>query len=502
MAGAALTASHWPVDSLAIAGRAALAGLAVTLVAGGRGFWTRPALALGAVALAALALSPATFVVRAFGRIDLTPMLFHLRYGFDWRMVQGLTSELMAAALVPVLLVLAAHGLSRALPLRSAGLLALAAGLLLVNPLIRFVPVWAASAASSDLGDWLARPVLTDGAPDDPDLVVIYLEGADRQFADTAIWGAAYAPLARLAGEGLSLTAVGQIEGTDWSVAGMVASQCGVPALARGFLWRANLQEVDRFMPAMTCLGDVLAHRGYRSAFVVGADMSFGALDTFYLSHGIADLTGLDRIERDRPEEARAARIIWLVDDELTLDVAHGKAVAMWQGDRPAALIVETAGPHGRDSTLTRTCSGTGRAERGPVGQAVRCLADHVEATVAALRADHARMRPGRRLAFVILSDHLNHQPDTPLPAEGLRKVNTAILIGGARGEIDRQAAMIDIFPTLLDWLGWAEPPVAAGLGRSLLSPGPTLVEDRGIAALDLQLTRDVDVATRVWAEP
>jgi hypothetical protein len=77
------------------------------------------------------------------------------------------------------------------------------------------------------------------------------------------------------------------------------------------------------------------------------------------------------------------------------------------------------------------------------------------------------------------------------------------IFLGGPDrpGVIDRAGSMPDVFPTLLEWLGWADGPVAAGLGRSLLSDPMTLVEEFGKARLDRLVSHDVALGKAVWRD-
>lgn len=59
---------------------------------------------------------------------------------------------------------------------------------------------------------------------------------------------------------------------------------------------------------------------------------------------------------------------------------------------------------------------------------------------------------------------------------------------------------MLDIYPTLLDWLGFSLPDGAAGLGRSLLAPSPqTLVAEAGIETVDAMLAGDAALSSLLW---
>ncbi|MEK9943113.1 MAG: hypothetical protein VW771_11650, partial [Gammaproteobacteria bacterium] len=60
-------------------------------------------------------------------------------------------------------------------------------------------------------------------------LVYIYLESLERTYLDETLFPGLTPNLARLEREGLSLTNLRQVPATGWTIAGMVASQCGQP---------------------------------------------------------------------------------------------------------------------------------------------------------------------------------------------------------------------------------------------------------------------------------
>lgn len=97
-----------------------------------------------------------------------------------------------------------------------------------------------------------------------------------------------------------------QADGAHWTIAGIVASQCGVPLKVsllpppedRRFGLRA-------FLPGARCLSDILRERGYENVFMNGPDLAFADLGTFLrlLPHD-AGAGGL--ADRGRTTRARA----------------------------------------------------------------------------------------------------------------------------------------------------------------------------------------------------
>ena len=471
----------------------------------GRGVWTARPWAFWLIPLAAVLLVPAVALSRSFRRIDMLAIVFHKEFGMQGATLAGLGTPILQGVLCAVGLVLIFLGFSSFGRWKARHFVMAAIAIIAINPVVQYMAVSQLSAAvPSDLARQLAEPKLRQTSQQ-PDVLMIYVESTDRQFADPAVWGDTYAPLEALAKRGMSFSRVGQIAGTGWSLAGLVATNCAVPILPRGPLYRTNFEEIDEFMPQMTCLGDVLADKGYQSAFVVGGDLGFGGIRTFFHTHKIMDTTGLTELEAIYPaDEIAKALIGWVLDDQMVFEFATGKLAELQSQPKPYALLVETIGPHADNGFLSRNCTEDGQATFSrDMGRVLRCTIKDTVAFVAHAEAEQARLRPGRPLAVVIMSDHLSAHPRPPAVAPEYEGYNTLIMVGaGAKPGlvVTKPGSTIDVLPTMLDWFDWAEDPVAIGLGRSLLGGAKTIVETHGIDVLDSMLTTDVELANKVWA--
>lgn len=479
--------------------------LFAAMALGGRALWRRPGGGMLAVLAACLFMLPFAVIARGFGRIDMMALLFHAEFGTQGAGFGGLHSEILKASLALTLVCLALYFLSNLWGFGWRWLLAAAVVLVALNPLTRFtLHRMVVPPPPSDLAREVRRPEVLPAPAALPDLAIIYLEGLDRRFLDTRLYGDAYAPLHELEPEALTFLNIGQIAGTGWSLAGMVASQCGVPLLPRGLIGHNNFDVVKTFLPELTCLTDILAGHGYAMDYIVGGDEGFAGIDAFYRSHGLGAPFGLDdQRALYPPDEVEAALVGWVLDDQMTFDSARKRLPALIAGEAPFLQIVETIGPHGKLGYLSRRCAPEGRALKSRDEAAVvRCTAEDALAYVRDLQAAHAAAGRAHPLRIAILSDHLNHNADLPdVPVE-LYSANTVMLIGGpGQGRVnDIPGAMIDLYPTLLDWLGLARPPVRAGLGRSLLvRRPPTLAALYGIPHIDAMLSGDARLANLLW---
>jgi phosphoglycerol transferase len=485
-----------------------LGALLVAVLAGRRWLRVTPDWGWLALAVAVALLLPVTVIARAFGSIDMLALVFHIEFGTEGAGLGGLERDIAVGLFVAGTVFLGVLIFAGVAGLRRAVWVA-ALAILVANPVLRGVAAMAlpglGGAEESVMAHFVEPEILPVAGEQMPDVVIVYLEGTDRIFADTERFGDAMARLMELAGPGaVDLTGVGQLIGTGWSLSGMAASQCGVPVMPNGLRFGLNYEEQDRFMTEVTCLSDVLVGLGYRAEFMVGGDVAFAGINHFYDSHAMTEQLGFEAITAMMPpEDLAAANLGWIVDDQMLMDAALLRHAELTAGEAPVLLIVETSGPHGVDVWMSRRCTESGRAEVWHDNAAgVRCTGAIVADFVETLRS-----APGARpTLFVLLSDHINHNPDlkSSVPIEGRR--NLAILIPPGAGPeagplrvIDREATMIDIFPTVLDLLDLIPPGGGAGLGVSLLGETPTLVERFGRAEADRILSRDAALAERIW---
>lgn len=488
-------------------GMVAFVCLGLALALGGRALWYGVADRGGvlAVALACLLMLPFAVIARGFGRVDMLALLFHTDFGTQGAGLAGLDSEILKATVALGLVGLTLTLLANLWQVGWRLLGPAAFGLLAVNPLAQMlVKSVVMPPPDSNLVAEMRPVVLRDDIADLPDLLLVYLEGTDRRFSDPVAYGTIYDPLRALEPEAITFLNVGQIAGTGWSLAGMVATQCGVPLVPRGLLGRNNFDTVKTFLPKVTCLTDVLAEFGYVMEYVVGGDEGFAGIDAFYRTHGVTEQVGLMAQRVLHPsDEVDSALIGWVLDDQMTFASARLRLPALMQADAPFLQIVETVGPHGKLGYLSRRCAPDGQAAKSrDVALVARCTIDEVAHYIRDLRAAHARARRDRPLRIALMSDHLNHSAEPDDIAPELYRANTVMLIGGpgAGRKVDVPGAMIDVYPTLLEWLGLTAPGSPAGLGRSLLTPDPPpLVAEHGLTRLDAMLVGDAGLGAQLW---
>jgi len=477
--------------------------LAAIILLGRKSLRVPPISLIVTVMAAALAL-PFVVVYRAFGQVDMISFLFHAKAGITGVSPWMLRDEIMISLCALTSIILISYLLSsrpklRHLPLVTAALLVLSNPFVVFQAKLLLQPVPDVDLASKVVTPQIAENLLP------PDIVYIYLEGLDRRFLDPDIAPETAKVLRKLEAQGLSFTDVRQVAGTGWSIAGMVASQCGVPLLPRGYLKREVTESVaDRFLPGVACLGDLLGGQGYRQTFVMGAEAQFAGTVAFYLTHRYQKaIAQKDMMAIFPPEELAKASVVWFSDDQMVYDVARMEFADALADNRPFLLTIATIGPHGVPNYLSRQCSSDGQAvHTKDVIEAGRCLTGMTEQLVADMQESHHRSGRPNELRFILQSDHLNHGHQA-LPDDPELALNLLILIGGSeRGVTNaRTGTMLDVFPTVLDWLGFPVAGGKAGLGVSLLSPdaGDTLIETWDMPVLDRIVMTNMPMFEKLW---
>ncbi|NIC05459.1 phosphatidylglycerol--membrane-oligosaccharide glycerophosphotransferase, partial [Halomonas sp. DX6] len=200
------------------------------------------------------------YLAESFGIVDLSAVFFHLQAGMAdhggvSRIGAAFFYTLSMAALLAsfIWLVRNDHRWRRGEPL-------LAIVLLVSNPLLYGVGQRGAAIVTKP-GAWLERhyvePILLESPRDPPNLLLLYLESIERTYADRERFGDAYADLDAIGEQGLVYEGIRQIDNTGWTMAGMIASQCGTPLMPAGLLHDRQFSPLEKVVPGVDCLGDL-----------------------------------------------------------------------------------------------------------------------------------------------------------------------------------------------------------------------------------------------------
>ncbi|MEZ3500262.1 phosphatidylglycerol--membrane-oligosaccharide glycerophosphotransferase [Pantoea sp. KPR_PJ] len=350
---------------------------------------------------------------------------------------------------------------------------ACAAGSVQTTPAFRQVASLVAShtqLADSDFDSYYKVPQKRIDSPQ-LNLVYIYGESLERTYFDDQVFPGLTPELGREKAQSIDFSNTVQLPGTDYTIAGMVASQCGIPLFAP-FDGNASAA-LSSFYPQNICLGDILKNSGYENWFIQGADLRFAGKDIFLKSHGFDpdNMYGSQEL-KDRVADA-GYRNNWGYYDDTVMDEVFEKYEALSRQQKRFALFALTVDTHHPDGFISRSCQRRSYSYEGKPNQsfsAVACSQEHIARLIARIKASPWF----KNTVIVVTSDHLamNNTAHSYLIKQPRRDLFMVIRGDRPQAEvIDQPRSTLDNGATVLDILGGDK---AIGLGRSSLA-GATL---------------------------
>ena len=306
-----------------------------------------------------------------------------------------------------------------------------------------------------------------------PNLVWIYGESLEKTYLDESLFPGLMPEIKKLSQESLSFGNIAQVFGTGWTIAGMVASQCGIPLVTTGGHGN-SMGFIRDFLPGATCLGDILRKQGYHLSYLGGAFSQFAGKGAFYKSHGFQDVLGFEELRPFVNDETDFNE--WGIQDDALFEIVRKKLQELYSAQQPFGLFTLNLGTHHPHGYIAKSCQGQNYGDgSNPFLNAVHCTDRLIGKLVNDIRA----MDPDNSTLVVIASDHLA-MPNT-VYEQLEKKKRTNLLILNWPGHlkprnIDRIAATLSTGVTALQVMGF--PVEKLAFGRSLLSDDKTLMEE------------------------
>ena len=324
--------------------------------------------------------------------------------------------------------------------------------------------------SSPDFSLWYKVPAKSIPNPK-LNLVYIYGESLERTYFDNAAFPDLTPELGAIKNNSIDFTHTAQLPGTDYTIAGMVASQCGIPLFAP-FEGNASAS-MSSFFPQNLCLGDILKNSGYENHFVQGANLRFAGKDVVLKSHGFDYLTGAEELKTHVADPAY--RNDWGFYDDTVLDEVWKKYEELSKSGKRFSLFALTVDTHHPDGFISRTCDRKRYEMDGKLNQsfsAVTCSQQHIAALIQKIQASPWY----KDTVIVVSSDHLAMNNTAWKYLSKQDRNNLFFVLRGDHPQQDVSGLKrntMDNGATVLDILGGDN---FIGLGRSSLS-GQSLSE-------------------------
>ena len=293
-------------------------------------------------------------------------------------------------------------------------------------------------------------------------LVLIYVESLENSYRDETLFGQNLLSKLDALG-GTSFNQFRQAPGTGWTIAGITATQCGLP-LKSVSLYDGNGvgENIKNFLPRAVCLGDVLHAFGYYNVYMGSDALHFSGKGKFFQDHHYDEVYGRDELKGNLTDQQMN---YWgLYDDDL-LQHAKAKLKQLNQLKKPYNFVMTTIDTHGPDGFYSKTCTKQGANNFADI---VACTAGNVAELVTWMKKSGYL----KNTQVVILGDHLAMQNPVSEKIDTIseRHIYNQFISNKPVIKNRDQVLHFDMYPTMIEFLGFEVIGGRLGLGYSALN--------------------------------
>ena len=271
--------------------------------------------------------------------------------------------------------------------------------------------------------------------------------------------------------------------GGGWTIAGHVNVEAGIPLKIPigGNSYGTN----GTFLPGVITIGDILEKLGYNQEFIAGSNTEFAGSNVFFQTHGNYQIKDLNYYYQTN-ELPEGYYVNWGFEDRKLFEFTKAALTDLASQDKPFNLTLRTADSHYPNGYLYED---TPRKYPTSYENAVSFSATQVVEFIKWIKKQPFY----ENTTIVINGDHLTMNKEILSDVPEIQRKILFMIINPANNYdknnlIDRQYTLFDLFPTILEALGYDVEGDRLGLGVSLFSKKETLVEQYSINVLDAHL--------------
>jgi phosphoglycerol transferase len=325
-------------------------------------------------------------------------------------------------------------------------------------------------------------------------LVLIYVEGFETTYSDAALFQRNLLQrLTTFADSSISFNKFTQVSGTGWTIAGLVATQCGIP-LKSVTVFGDNRQGevINQFLSGAKCLSDILAENGYHNVYMKGASLHFGGVRQFLKTHHYTEIYGKEEwLEKGESENMSG----WGLHDDALFAQAKIRLKTLIESGKLFNLTILTVDTHGIDGYLTHFCQQHGYHGFDGI---VECTAHQLSDFLQYIKQEGWL----NKISVVVIGDHLAMRNPVyeKLRLSPARYIFNLILAQPKIFKRTDEIVHFDLLPTILDSIGILYPGGRLGLGYSGLR-GKNLfaLPSNRISNLENNIENDSVTYNRLW---
>ncbi|OYY91616.1 MAG: phosphatidylglycerol--membrane-oligosaccharide glycerophosphotransferase, partial [Methylophilales bacterium 16-45-7] len=301
-------------------------------------------------------------------------------------------------------------------------------------------------------------------------LVLIYVESLETSYQNEALFGKNL--LAKLdALGGVSFDQFRQAPGTGWTIAGITATQCGLP-LKSVSLYDGNGvgENIKSFLPRAICLGDILHEFGYYNVYMGSDALAFSGKGKFFEDHHYDEIFGREELKGSLSKQQMN---YWGLYDDTLLKQAKARLAQLHASKKRFNFVITTIDTHGPKGFYSSRCQKEGVKNFAGI---VECSSNNVAEFVQWMRARGYL----KNTQVVIMGDHLamenpvSKKIDTIKQRHIYNQFVSYIPIQKNRNEV----LHFDMYPTILEFLGFEITGGRLGLGYSAISNNVPALND------------------------
>ncbi|HAT26533.1 MAG TPA: hypothetical protein DCS89_05935 [Gammaproteobacteria bacterium] len=278
-------------------------------------------------------------------------------------------------------------------------------------------------------------------------LVLVFLEGLETVYMEESIFPGLTPNLNALNAQGWQLNNLNQIEGTGWTMGGIVATLCGTPLVYESSLGGNSIM-FTRFLDKATCLPDILRQADYQQVFMGGASLEFAGKGDFLKLHSFDQVLGKAELRRELPDSSYLGG--WGLFDDSLFALALQQYQRMAAAEKPFNLTLLTVDTHHPGGEPSSSCSPYAEIDNS-ILHAVHCT-DYLIGNFIEQLKQHPAYED---TVVVMVSDHLalRNNAFSLFPKGYERRLYFNVLNSDQLASSQVLATPMDLAPTILEML-------------------------------------------------
>lgn len=273
-----------------------------------------------------------------------------------------------------------------------------------------------------------------------------------------------------------------QVLGTSWTIAATTAWHFGLPLKLPSFINGNQYFSKRGFFPGAKSIFEILNQNGYETVLILGSDSNFSNKRTLFTEHGNFKIMDRQYWQQKGWDLDKFQGTGWGFNDNFVLDRAYEEYIKLKEQGKPFVLFVETVDTHAPDGWAPpQYC--TYKDIRDSFDYVDKALTNFVK---------KIKSTKSSNTALAVLGDHL-FMGDKPYLTREKRRIFNMFWtpnISTIKFNSDRPISALDIAPTLLELSGCRWSKHQYGLGESIFSDKPTLLQKYSLETLNKELAK------------